>query len=185
MIISQGPILSRVNKLISTPATMTIGFFLLGVGFIMLSFGKDSFLEIVGSAVFVALGNGLSYPSLISTISNHSSAENQGAIQGISGSIGSLASIIGLIFGGIFYELLKEAIFYLSGFIMFLLVLLGIRFIFMEDKHIVHEEKPHGIHALKKSWQQLPHIMHIIPKRLQRLEEHTIKHLKYNENQND
>ena len=51
--------------------------------------------------IFFALGNGLMWPSFMSILSRHAGTENQGVIQGVASSFGSIASIIGLILGGI------------------------------------------------------------------------------------
>jgi MFS family permease len=57
-----------------------------------------------GVAVFVALGQGLSFPSLNSRISRIAPAEERGSILGISAALGSLSRIIGPILGGVLYD---------------------------------------------------------------------------------
>ena len=59
------------------------------------------------------------WPSFQSLLSKAAPVEYQGTVQGISSSVGSLASIVGLIVGGIGYGLLKNETFVLSGSIVF------------------------------------------------------------------
>ena len=54
-------------------------------------------------------------------------AQDQGAVQGIAGSFGSLASIIGLTVGGILYHFLGGAIFLISAAVMFAVFILSFR----------------------------------------------------------
>ena len=46
------------------------------------------------------------WPSFMSILSRRAGTVHQGAVQGVAGSFGGLASIVGLIMGGILYDLL-------------------------------------------------------------------------------
>ena len=51
------------------------------------------------------------------------------AVQGIASSFGSVASIIGLIAGGIIYAFIGVYVFLISAVIIFVVVILSIRFV--------------------------------------------------------
>jgi DHA1 family tetracycline resistance protein-like MFS transporter len=93
-------------------------FFLLGASNTVLTFA---------AALFFAAGNGLMWPSYLSLLSKRGGAEVQGAVQGIASSAGSLASIVGLVLGGVLYELLGPTTFFVSGGVIVLVFLLSIR----------------------------------------------------------
>jgi predicted MFS family arabinose efflux permease len=99
-------------------AVLAVCFFLLGASSTVLTFA---------AALFFAAGNGLMWPSYLSLLSKRGGAEVQGAVQGIASSAGSLASIVGLILGGVLYELLGPTTFFVSGGVIVLVFLLSIR----------------------------------------------------------
>ena len=78
------------------------------------------------AAAFFALGNGLMWPSLLSVISKNA-GKYQGTIQGFSGSLAGLASIIGLIGGGILFNHFVGNTFYVSAALFFFVVLMSLR----------------------------------------------------------
>ena len=53
--------------------------------------------------------------------------ENQGVIQGVASSFGSIASIIGLILGGILYSTIGASTFLISAAVIFLVFILSFR----------------------------------------------------------
>ena len=65
--------------------------------------------------VLFALGDGVMWPSVESTVARVGGVEDQGAVQGIADSAGSLANIIGLLLGGIAYESVGPKTFLLSA----------------------------------------------------------------------
>ena len=67
------------------------------------------------AVILFALGNGLMWPSFMSILSKRAGTDNQGAIQGVASSFGSLASIIGLIIGGVLYNLIGGSTFLISA----------------------------------------------------------------------
>jgi MFS family permease len=76
-----------------------------------------------------AIGNGLMWPSFLALLSKHAGGRFQGAVQGFSGSVGSLASIVGLLVGGIIYGLLGSQVFLISAGLAFLVALLALRLV--------------------------------------------------------
>jgi MFS family permease len=134
MVLVQGPVLSQLSKKISPGSLILIGSPILAIGFILVIF-RDVPL-IYFSAVLIALGNGLMYPSLVATISKHAGNDNQGVVQGLAGSSGSLASIIGLLVGGILYTLILEKIFFLSFIFIITLSIMSLKFVNLEKTHV-------------------------------------------------
>ena len=78
------------------------------------------------SAALFALGNGLMWPSVLSTLSKAAGEKFQGSVQGIASSFGSIASIMGLTIGGILYELLGSGIFLLSAGVIYLVFFMAL-----------------------------------------------------------
>lgn len=102
IVIVEGPVLARLSQRFSEPTLILIGLPLLGTNFILMSSPRIEFLY-AGAALF-ALGNGLMWPSVVSMVSKVASDRFQGAVQGVAGSAGSLASIVGLVLGGITFS---------------------------------------------------------------------------------
>ena len=65
--------------------------------------------------ILLALGNGLMWPSVLSILSKSAGEPFQGAVQGFAGSSGAVASIVGLLIGGVLYNSLGAWIFVLSA----------------------------------------------------------------------
>jgi MFS family permease len=113
MTIVQGPVLSRVSKIVSEPWLILIGNLILGTNFILLM-SYDTRV-IYGAAALFAVGNGLMWPSVLSILSKVAGDKYQGSIQGFAGSVGSFSSIIGLIIGGLLYETIGVLSFIISA----------------------------------------------------------------------
>ena len=74
-----------------------------------------------------ALGNGLMWPSFMSILSRRAGTVHQGAVQGVAGSFGGLASIVGLVMGGILYDLLGGTVFLISAAVIFAAFIMSFR----------------------------------------------------------
>ena len=81
------------------------------------------------AAVLFALGNGIMWPSVMAILSRYAGDTHQGAIQGLASSFGSLASIIGLVFGGILYGTIGVTSFIFASVVIFVVAGLSIRFV--------------------------------------------------------
>ncbi len=125
MVIVQGPVLGQLTKVLVDQQLLRIGSFLLAASFLLYLFGNT--VTTYAAAALLALGNGVMWPSLLSILSGTVASKQQGAIQGLAGSIGSLASIIGLLVGGFLYQQLAEYVFVLSGIVIAVVFLLSIR----------------------------------------------------------
>ncbi|UCH65947.1 MAG: MFS transporter [Ignavibacterium sp.] len=125
MVIVQGPVLKRLSQKYSDTILATIGSFILAVSFLFFTSNVLWMLYIGGA--LLSLGNGLMWSSILSILSKASEEKYQGTIQGFAGSAGSLASIIGLIIGGLIYEQVGNEIFILSAIIIFIVFFMGFK----------------------------------------------------------
>lgn len=125
MVVVQGPVLTRVSKHVAEAPLVVVGNIILSANFVLLT--SPSTPVIYLAAVLFALGNGLMWPSVLSILARVAGSEHQGAVQGIAGSCGSLASIVGLVAGGILYETIGATTFVLAGAIIFLVCILSLR----------------------------------------------------------
>ncbi len=113
MIIVQGPVLSRISNSFRNETLILVGSLLLAAGFIGLSF--NSMLIIYIANALFSIGNGLMWPSFMALLSKTGSKSLQGTIQGYGNSMGSIASMIGLIMGGLLFEVIGTMVFTMGG----------------------------------------------------------------------
>lgn len=125
LIIVQGSILPRLSKRYSDASLIIFGSLMLGTNFLLLIPG-NLFLTYLATGFF-ALGDGLMWPSFLSLLSKIAGKNYQGTIQGFASSFGGLASITGLILGGLLYELLAGRAFLLAGMVIYIVFLLNFR----------------------------------------------------------
>jgi MFS transporter, DHA1 family, tetracycline resistance protein len=127
LVLVEGPVLRKALKKFSEEVLIVIGSIILGANFILLV--SNEVILIYCAAVLFALGNGLMWPSVLSLLSKHAGPTHQGAVQGLAGSFGSLASIIGLTAGGILYHFLGGSIFLVSATVIFTVFILSFRLV--------------------------------------------------------
>ena len=125
MVLVQGPILRKALKKFSEEQLVIIGSVILGTNFILLV--SSDIILVYGAAVLFAFGNGLMWPSVMSILSNRAGIVYQGTVQGVANSFGSLASIIGLIMGGVFYNMLGATTFLISAGVIFIVFIMSFR----------------------------------------------------------
>lgn len=126
LVVVEGPLLTYLSKHVKDLVLIIGGNIILSISFVLL-LSKDLYV-IFSSSIFFALGNGLMWPSFLSLLSRISGNKYQGSVQGIASSAGSLASIIGLIAGGVLYATLREFTFIIAAIIIFLVSLISFRF---------------------------------------------------------
>jgi MFS transporter, DHA1 family, tetracycline resistance protein len=131
MVVIQGPVLRRALKKFSEQKLVIIGSVILGANFIL--FMSNNTFVIYGAVILFALGNGLMWPSFMSILSKRAGTTLQGAVQGVAGSFGSLASIIGLILGGTLYNLIGATTFLVSAGVIFTAFIMSFRL--LNDKN--------------------------------------------------
>lgn len=125
MVFIQGPVLRKALKKFSEEKLVIFGSLILGVNFVL--FFSESIISVYIAVVLFAIGNGLMWPSFMSILSKRAGTDLQGAVQGVAGSIGGVASIIGLIAGGVLYNLTGEATFLVSAVIIFSVFVMSFR----------------------------------------------------------
>jgi MFS family permease len=116
MVLVQGPLLSRLSRVIPEGTLILSGSALLAVNFLLLTSGSTT--VIYAAAVLFALGNGTMWPSVQAVLSKVAGPEYQGAAQGFAGAAGSLASVLGLLVGGVLYESVGVATFVFAAAMM-------------------------------------------------------------------
>ncbi len=126
----QGPVLSRLSDRVADGYLIIAGSAILGVNFLLLATGN--LLLIYLAAVFIAVGNGIMWPSTLSALSKLAGERYQGAVQGFAGSAGSLASIVGLIVGGLLYEQFGAGAFLITAGVIYLVFVLSLRILSFE-----------------------------------------------------
>jgi MFS transporter, DHA1 family, tetracycline resistance protein len=125
MVLVQGPVLRKALKKLSEEKLVIIGSIILGINFILFVSNNDIFIH--GAAILFAVGNGLMWPSFMSILSKTAGTAYQGFIQGVASSFGSLASVIGLVIGGLLYNLIEGFTFLISAGIVFVVFILSFK----------------------------------------------------------
>ncbi len=125
MVFIQGPVLHKALKKFSEEKLVILGSIILGTNFVL--FFSNNIISVSSAVVLFALGNGLMWPSFMSILSKRAGTALQGAVQGVAGSIGGVASIIGLIAGGVLYNLIGGATFLVSAVVIFSVFVMSFR----------------------------------------------------------
>ena len=102
------------ESLILAGSIMLIGSFVFYTG--------TSYVSIGAAVILFAGGNGIMWPSFLSVLSKRA-GDDQGVVQGFASSAGSLASIIGLIAGGLLFSVLNANTFLLSAAVMLVITI--------------------------------------------------------------
>ncbi len=123
MVLTQGPVLSYLSARTEDKTLVIAGAFLLAVSFLF--FPRAESFWVYAGGIILALGNGTMWPSFLSILGRTGPRNRQGAVQGYANSMGSLASILGLIGGGTLYASLGPQVFYFAGGLVFVIFLLS------------------------------------------------------------
>lgn len=121
MVIVQGPVLRWFSIRTSSSSLVIGGALLLCISFLLMF--RQHPIVLYGAATLMAFGNGLMWASFLAILSSVGSSENQGAIQGYGSSMGSIASMVGLVLGGLLYESITNGVF-IIGSVLFLFIAL-------------------------------------------------------------
>lgn len=130
MVLVQGPVLNAASKKFSDGVLIIFGSLILGTNFVLLL--SSNMVIIYAAAVLFALGNGLMWPSVLSLLSKAAGKTYQGSVQGFASSLSSLASIIGLIAGGLLYSKIGAGTFLVAAFTIYAVFILSFRLIRVE-----------------------------------------------------
>lgn len=140
MILVQGPLLSRLSDNISNQSLILIGSLLLSLSFFLLS--VDSLVILYVANTLLSIGNGLMWPSFLALLARTGSPQIQGAIQGYGNSMGSMASMFGLILGGLLFETMETNVFAIgSGIFLIITLLMGVNFLRGNRKTLINSGK--------------------------------------------
>jgi DHA1 family tetracycline resistance protein-like MFS transporter len=123
MVLIQGPVLRKALKKFSEEKLVIIGSIILGTNFIL--FVSNNIVSVGLAIILFAVGNGLMWPSFMSILSKRAGSKLQGAVQGIAGSFGGLASILGLTMGGFLYNSIGAVTFLISAGVIFSIFLMS------------------------------------------------------------
>jgi MFS family permease len=113
MVLVQGPVLNRASRIVSDRVSVLTGTLILAASFPF--FSDRSTPMIYAGAALLALGNGLMWPSLLAILSKASDQSVQGAVQGFASSSAAVASIVGLLVGGMLYSAIGARVFLISA----------------------------------------------------------------------
>jgi DHA1 family tetracycline resistance protein-like MFS transporter len=131
MVLVQGPVLRKALQKFSEEKLVIIGSVILGTNFIL--FVSNDIILIYGAAILFAVGNGLMWPSVMSILSKRAGTVHQGAVQAVASSFGSLVSIIGLIIGGLLYNLIGVTTFLICAGIIFVVFIMSFRLLKIKE----------------------------------------------------
>lgn len=116
LVVIQGPVLDRLSRTFASWQLTGAGLVVMSAHFVVLMLAEGNVVYL--AALLFALGNGLMWPSISAFLSSLATAEIQGTVQGIAGSVSSLASIVGLLVGGALFSSLDVTVFAIAGAIM-------------------------------------------------------------------
>ena len=125
MVLVQGPVLRKALKKFSEEKLVIIGSLILATNFIL--FVSNNIVAVGGALILFAVGNGLMWPSFMSILSRRAGTKLQGAVQGVAGSFGGLASIAGLTLGGFLYNSIGVTSFLISAGVILVVFVMSFR----------------------------------------------------------
>lgn len=117
LVVVEGPVLDRLARQVPEWQLTAVGLVVLALHFLVL-FVADGPAVYLATALF-AIGNGIMWPSVSAFLAGLASSATQGAVQGIAGSVSSLASIVGLLVGGALFATIEVGVFAVAGVVMF------------------------------------------------------------------
>ncbi|MEM9931466.1 MAG: MFS transporter, partial [Bacteroidota bacterium] len=125
MVIVQGPVLSYLSTRVADAWLVLIGSLLIALSFVALT--QSNYAMIYLANVLLSVGNGLMWPSFLAILAQRSDPSKQGTIMGYANSTGSLASIFGLVLGGILFTRLGPSVFLIGATMLFAITILSTR----------------------------------------------------------
>ncbi|MBI1823509.1 MAG: MFS transporter [Nitrospirae bacterium] len=137
MAVMQGGLIGRLAKKFGEKKLLVAGTILMLFGLVLIPFVPHFYL-LVGVLVLLGFGVGINNPSLNSLISQYSDPHQVGTVMGVSQAMGSLARILGPMFGGYVYDRYGMEYPYVGAGI-FMLVAIGMAVLFL---NVSGKEKP-------------------------------------------
>ena len=116
MALVQGPVLKWLSQHWSERKLVLAGSALLVASFPF--FMSSSAAMIYSGTALLAVGNGIMWPSLLAILSGTTERSVQGTVQGFASSAGAIASIAGLLLGGLLYASIGSRVFLVSAILV-------------------------------------------------------------------
>jgi len=127
IVFTQGFLIRRVLPIWGERLVLKMGTFSFFLGMILIALAPNIAVMAV-AMTFVALGNGMSNPSILGSISNLTDSTEQGSTLGVTQALSSLGRILGPAIGGfVFHRFFIQSPFLISGilgFIAFLIIMI-------------------------------------------------------------
>lgn len=99
----QGGLIGKITNAIGERRPLLIGLAVMSLGyFVVGTFAKD-FASLMAMTSLISIGNSLTFPTVNALISINSRKDEQGEVMGINQSAGSLARVVGPIWGGFLF----------------------------------------------------------------------------------
>ncbi len=124
MVIFQGPVLTYLGPRVSEGWLVLVGSLLIGLSFVTMTFATT--VAVYAANVLLSIGNGIMWPSFLAIFAQRSDPSKQGTIMGYGNSTGSLASIFGLILGGVLFSRIGPSVFFVGAALLFSITLVSI-----------------------------------------------------------
>ena len=128
--IMQGGLIRYLSKKFADKSLIIWGTLFMSAGLGFLPYGGN-FLGVAIVIAILGIGSGLLQPTILSLVSKHSPADEQGAVLGLNQSFSSMARVLGPVWGGFSYEILGYQSPFLTGafftFLTFLIVIFMLR----------------------------------------------------------
>ena len=122
----QGGLIGRLARRLGEKTLVAIGTVSFTLGLALIP-AIDSARLLYGAAFFLAIGQGLTYPSLMSLVTKASPAREHGSMLGLATSVGSLARFLGPIVVGFLYDLANApGAFYGSAALTFIALMIAL-----------------------------------------------------------
>lgn len=109
----EGPVLGRLARRYGERRLVIVGSVLLAGAFAL--YTSHRLVPLYAATALLAAGNGLMWPSLMALLSRTTDRTTQGAVQGFAASANAVASILGLLLGGLIYSEWGTGVFLLSA----------------------------------------------------------------------
>ncbi|MBU0473584.1 MAG: MFS transporter [Bacteroidetes bacterium] len=122
--IIQGGLMKRLSVKLSERALLFTGLIPMIVGLALIPYGINFWGVAIISAV-LSVGTGILQPTIISFVSKYSPEDSQGTILGFNSSMGSLARVLGPLWGGFAFQFLGYEAPFITGAVFTFFTLLG------------------------------------------------------------
>lgn len=110
----QGGLMKRISKSLSEKSILFLGIIFLMTGLFLIPFGIN-FTGVAFISIIYAIGTGILQPSIVSFVSKYSPEDKQGMVLGFNSSMGSLARVLGPLWGGFAFEFLGYEAPFITG----------------------------------------------------------------------